>query len=126
MTVLRRGKLLPRKGSNAGGGNGESSLSYLLNRLFQEAYLRLCFSVKSMAPCQVLGLTHNVNILEEGQVEILISALVHKTAPMLTLLRPPGRSRSTSVESQNLWGTPTPREAFLVTNESRHNSTASK
>lgn len=124
VTVMRRGKLAPRKGSNATGG-GDSSLSSLLNKLFQETYLRLCFSVQSMAPCQVLGLTHCVHILEEGLVEILITALVHRTSPpsppkqFLTVQ--PVRVRSLSQEASP-WGTATPTGYI---NESRHASSAS-
>lgn len=75
-----------------------NSLNTLLNRLFTDGYQRLCFSVRSMAPCQVLGLAHNVSILEEGVVEILITAIVHHSAPP----PPPrriSRSRSASSES---------------------------
>jgi hypothetical protein len=42
----------------------------------QEAYLKICISIRQMMPCHVLGLTHSVNILEEDTVEIMISAIV--------------------------------------------------
>ena len=51
------------------------SLSLSLPRL-QEAYLKICISIRQMMPCHVLGLTHSVNILEEDTVEIMISAIV--------------------------------------------------
>ncbi len=119
VTVLRRGKLQPRKGSTAGSsrtdGSDTNSLNFLLNRLFQEGYQRLCFSVRGMVPCQVLGLTYNVSILEDGVVELLITALVHHAVPpMPRHMKEGGRSRSVSAESQaqsqlgSSFGSPTP------------------
>jgi hypothetical protein len=133
VTVLRRGKLQNRKGSSSSsmGGAGESSLSHLLNRLFHEAYMRLCFTVRSMVPCQVLGLTHNVSILEEGQVEILVSALVHHAAPaLLRHVHGPYvahglRSRSESLDSSASASCSTPLATTLVTSETRRGSNAS-
>ena len=67
---------------------GGSALTNLLNKLFQEAYLRLCFSVKDMTPCQVLGIHQSINILEEGLVEVLLTAMVHKTEMSLAPINP--------------------------------------
>ncbi len=60
ITVLRRGKLFdPKKAAaylQASASRTEItsfSLSSVLNKLFQEAYTKMCFSVKSMVPCQV-------------------------------------------------------------------------
>jgi hypothetical protein len=114
-----------------GSGQGESSLSHLLNRLFHEAYMRMCFTVRSMVPCQVLGLTHHVSILDEGQVEILISALVHHTVPaLLKHVHGPyvahgSRSRSTSLESTASASYGPPLTATLVNSETRRSSNAS-
>lgn len=53
-----------------------AALNSTLSKLFLEAYLRLCYTVKDLMPCQVLGVSHHVNIVEDGMVEILISAMV--------------------------------------------------
>lgn len=61
-------------------GNPPSSaaLNSTLSKLFLEAYLRLCYTVKDLMPCQVLGVSHFVNIVEDGVVEVLVSAMVRQ------------------------------------------------
>ena len=53
-----------------------SLLRIALSYHSQDAYLKMCLSVRQLMPCHVLGLTHSVNILEEDTVEIMISAIV--------------------------------------------------
>lgn len=59
VSVLRRGRVLAAKSTIGGGlhtsGNPPSSaaLNNTLSKLFVEAYMRLCYSVKDMIPCQV-------------------------------------------------------------------------
>lgn len=67
----------------------------MLNKLFQEAYLKLCFTVKPMAPCQILNLTEDVNVIEDGQIEILLTAMVHRVKPYPF----PSRFRNVSFQS---------------------------
>ena len=38
--------------------------------------MRLCYTVKDMIPCQILGLSHHLNISDEGMIEILVTAMV--------------------------------------------------
>jgi hypothetical protein len=57
-----------------------SSSSDMLTKQFKMAYLRLCFSLRNMMPCQIVCLSHDVNILEEDTVEIIVHATAHKLA----------------------------------------------
>lgn len=52
------------------------NLSGVLNKLFQEAYLKLCITVRTMTPCYILSLTEDVNVIEDGQIELLLTAMV--------------------------------------------------
>jgi hypothetical protein len=62
VTVLRRGRLLNQRLIQGGSSRdsyrasnfSSSSFNTILNRFFQEAYLKLCFTVKTMIPCQVM------------------------------------------------------------------------
>lgn len=61
VSVLRRGRVLAAKSATGGmqvSGNPSSSaaLNSTLTKLFVEAYMRLCYSVKDMMPCQVRNL----------------------------------------------------------------------
>jgi hypothetical protein len=57
VTVIRRGRLIDQRILSSSASHRASitsvSLNSVLNRLFQEAYLKLCFTVKNMIPCQV-------------------------------------------------------------------------
>jgi hypothetical protein len=93
VTVLRRGKFIDQRGKfyiacssfsnkfshtfllSSAPKNG-INLSAILNELFQEAYLRLCITVRKMTPCHVLSLTEDVNVIEDGQIELLLTAMV--------------------------------------------------
>ena len=48
----------------------------MLDKIFQEAYLKLCLTVRTMVPCHVLSLTEDVNVIEDGQIELLLTAMV--------------------------------------------------
>jgi hypothetical protein len=81
VTILRRTRLLDRtRGASvlATGANSTFGLSSSLNRLFQEAYAKICYTVRNMRPCQILSLNHHINIIEDGQVEVLFTAMVHQ------------------------------------------------
>lgn len=49
----------------------------LLSKVFHDVYSRLCFKVRQLIPCQVLGLSHTMNILEDDLVELVINAVVY-------------------------------------------------
>ncbi len=80
VSVMRRGRITAPKNAGSvqfsGSPPSSATLNSTLSKLFQEAYLRLCYTVKDLMPCQVLGMSHHVNIVEDGLVEILISAMV--------------------------------------------------
>lgn len=38
--------------------------------------MKLCFNIRSMIPCQILNISHSINILEDNQVELLVTAMV--------------------------------------------------
>lgn len=78
ISVMRRGRIMAPKNAAAVQFSVPSSaaLNSTLSKLFLEAYLRLCYTVRDLMPCQVLGVSHHVNIVEDGMVEILISAMV--------------------------------------------------
>ena len=57
------------------------NLAGILTNFFKDAYLRMCYSVRQLMPCHVLGLTHSVNILEEDTVEIMMSAVAYPLIP---------------------------------------------
>jgi hypothetical protein len=81
--------------SSRGGGRTlpQLNLAGILTHIFKDAYLRLCVSIRQLAPCHVLGLTHSVNILEGDTVEIMISAIAHELTP-LPKVSPTPRMRS--------------------------------
>lgn len=78
VTVQCRVKLPVLGKAHASSGAGGVSLNQHLTKLFQDVYARLCFSLRNMQPCHVLGLNHTVSIVEEQALEILLSAMVHK------------------------------------------------
>eukprot|EP01038_Epipyxis_sp_PR26KG_P009930 gene9930-13358_t len=84
ISILRRGKI-SQSNSNNVMMNSTNNLNKNLQSLFRDAYLRLCFSVKFLMPCQVLGLNHAVNILEDGFVEVLVNAMVHKVVSLSSI-----------------------------------------
>lgn len=55
VAVMRRGRILAPKTAGAGYQSSPSSaaLNSMLSKLFLEAYLRLCYTVKDLMPCQV-------------------------------------------------------------------------
>eukprot|EP01039_Chlorochromonas_danica_P008191 gene8189-9036_t len=100
VSVLRRSQLLPNKGTPAylsslsnpatnSFRDYEVGPTSVLNKLFHEAYIKLCYSLKSMVPCEILNMSHHINVVDDGQVEILITAMVHKvvTSDMSRSLR---------------------------------------
>lgn len=89
--MLRRAQLLPNKATPAylsamahPGTNQfrdyEIGPSSVLNKLFHEAYIKLCLAAKPLMPCVALQLQHHINILDDGQVEVLFTAMVHRMA----------------------------------------------
>lgn len=92
VTLMKRCKLSPRYNDTYPG---------LINQMFKDVYLRLCYSVKHMSyssQLHVLGVQHNISILDEGILEVLLSATVYKTSAVKTsaLAFPPGAIRSRS------------------------------
>lgn len=59
--VMRRGRVMAQKATAGSGGSAgyqysqpsSAALNGTLSKLFLEAYLRLCYTVKDMMPCQV-------------------------------------------------------------------------
>lgn len=47
-----------------------------------------------MSPCQILNLTEDVNVIEDGQIEVLLTAMVHRVKPL-----PQTRFRNSSFQS---------------------------
>jgi hypothetical protein len=81
LTVLRRGRLFSTKAAHVNSNPpSSSSLNSGLSKLFLEAYLRLCYSVRDMMPCQVLGVSHHVTVVDEGLVEVLVTAMVRSSS----------------------------------------------
>lgn len=92
VTLMKRCKLTPRYNDTYPG---------LINQMFKDVYLRLCYSVKHLSnssQLHVLGVQHNISILDEGILEVLLSATVYKTSSMKinSLAFPPGAIRSRS------------------------------
>lgn len=84
LTVMRRGRLFSSKAAaahvNSSNPPSTSCLNSSLSKLFFDAYLRLCYSVRDMMPCQVLGVSHHVTVVEEGLVEVLVTAMVRRSS----------------------------------------------
>ena len=91
LTLVKRSKLGLRQHN--------SSLIAVIGRMFKEMYLRMCYSVRSssgnnsgssgnltagaggsaLVKQQILGVHHNISILDEDVVEVILSAIVYKT-----------------------------------------------
>ena len=65
------------------------NLSQLLTNLFKDAYNRICVLSKSLLPCHIVGLSNSVSILEDGFVQVMITATV---SPFFFLIYIPTRS----------------------------------
>lgn len=51
-------------------------LTQVLNSLFRDAYLRLCYAARAYFPCSIIGVKNHLQILDDGYVEILCSGMV--------------------------------------------------
>ena len=49
--------------------------------LLQDAYARMCFSVRKMMPCQLVGVHHSVNLIDEQTLELILFAMVSLDGP---------------------------------------------
>jgi hypothetical protein len=80
VSVVKRGKLeiVGKRGS----GHGEQDR---LSALFIDAYMQLCYSIRVMQPCHVLGICPSFSLLDDGVVEVLITATAYPTCMI-----PPG------------------------------------
>ena len=94
VTIMRRCKMSPRYNDTYPG---------LINQIFKDLYLRLCYGIRHLShssQLQILGVQHNISILEEGMLEVLLSASVYKTSVLkanyLAFLPGAVRSRSDS------------------------------
>jgi hypothetical protein len=62
-----------------------------------------------MRPCQVLSLNHHINIIEDGQVEVLITAMVHQVvAPSLIMANQQQQQGLTQCQPSSNYLTPLP------------------
>lgn len=68
--VMRRVKLDARTAARGG-------INPLLNQIFQDAYARLCFPLRTKSPCEVVGLTHRITVLDDSTIEIFFIAMSH-------------------------------------------------
>jgi hypothetical protein len=68
--VMRRVKI--DNGTASRGG-----INPLINQIFQEAYARLCFPLRTKSPCEVLGLAHRITVLDDTTIEIFFTAMSH-------------------------------------------------
>lgn len=77
VTLMRRCKLSSKQ---------HISLNTMLSQLFTDMYLRLCYNVRGimgMSNVQILGIHHNISILDEDIVEVILSAIAYKTTSRL-------------------------------------------
>ena len=58
----------------------QGNASLLLQNLFQAAYSRLCFSVRKLMPCHIVGLNHHINVTADNTIELMIFAMCHSIA----------------------------------------------
>lgn len=68
--VMRRVKL-------AAGIAARGGINPLINQVFQEAYARLCFPLRAKTPCEVLGVSHRITVLDDATIEIFFTAMSH-------------------------------------------------
>jgi hypothetical protein len=108
--VLRRENLAKAK-------PGTTVLASRLTSLFYDAYLRLCHTVRAMQPCQVLGVSHSLHLLDDGVLEVLMTAAVH---PVRYMVRSP--SMHGIVMSSAPWLRTRTRSLSVASNSSKDNS----
>ena len=77
--VLKRENMTERGLSANLGGNKATpqSLAARLQALFYAAYLRISHEVCAMQPCVLLGISHSMHILDDGVLEVLVTAAAH-------------------------------------------------
>ena len=102
-----------------GGVDGSCTPSEQLTKLFISVYMRLCYSVRSLMPCQIVCLTSDVHVVEEDTVEIIVNAVVHRVSTANSRRMSIGSVSSNDPSSP----TPTPKgdrskESFRDTAES--------
>ena len=49
----------------------------LINQAFQDAYARLCFPLRTKTPCEIVGLSHRITVLDDSTIEIFFIAMSH-------------------------------------------------
>jgi hypothetical protein len=87
--VVKRVKMPPKPAASGLRGG----INHILTEFFQKTYSRLCFNLRSSGHyeviywlCgsygfQIVGLWHNVTLMEDDIVELLIIAMVHFVSP---------------------------------------------
>lgn len=71
----------------ASGSVSKKTMGESLNQLYKDEYLRLCYAVRDMPPCQVTSLSHSLNVLEDDVVELYVYAMVYRRVhPIVALL----------------------------------------
>ena len=49
----------------------------IVSGIFQEAYARLCFPLRSKTNCKILGLSHRITVVDDSTIEIFFIAMSH-------------------------------------------------
>ena len=91
VTILLRSKIngnMYRNRQSGGRVDASGDLNHLFSKLFKDAYSRICFSVRTMMPCHILGLNHTCNVLDDDLAEVVVTAMVCQTMPAQPLPRP--------------------------------------
>ena len=68
--VMRRVKVDSRAVARGG-------INPLINQAFQDAYARLCFPLRTKTPCEIVGLSHRITVLDDSTIEIFFIAMSH-------------------------------------------------
>lgn len=71
--VVKRVKL-PQRSASSGLRGG---INHVLTDFFQKTYSRLCFNLRSTVNCEIVGIWHNVTLMEDDSIELLVIAMVH-------------------------------------------------
>ena len=120
LTLVKRSKL-PFK---------NAALTGMIGQMFKDLYLRLCFNIKSSVNntnYQILGINHNISIVDEELIEIILSAIAYKTSisplsntafAVTSTPRSRSGSRTLSFDTRSNRNSITSAEDFFVIRES--------
>jgi hypothetical protein len=101
ISVMRRGKFTGLGVGAQGGGSTRRkssgstenlSLGSQLSRLYVGAYMQMCYNLRALQPCVVLGLRTHINVLDDDTVEVLLSGVCHRVCAVPSSLTIADRS----------------------------------